>query len=599
MNLFIRIAHIAATLRRGFGSYIPHMIALAGLGFLGGMLEGVGINAVIPLFSLIVGQATGVKDAITVAIEQGFAFVHLPFRVGYVLAFIATLFVLKTALQVVGSYIQLRIVADYEERTRNRLFEKMLGAQWPFLVREKLGHLQTTLMTNVSIASSLLSHIGLVLMIASALLVYVTVAFAISPSITLITLGLAAFLFFSFRSFLPRVRQLAQHTQAMNKTIAHHVDETVMGMKAVKSFGVGLAVATRARDYFRQFKINQLTASFLTIIAGAVLQPVSLVLICVVFAISYRLPSFNFAALLAVVYLIKQIFSYVESLQKKFFSMQSSFPALEDLLRYEDAATAAEDVACGTRPLLFAHELRFTDVSFSYRSDIPVLRRVSFVVPKGAMIGLIGPSGAGKTTISDLLLRLLAPQSGTITVDGVPVSDIAITDWRRRVGYVSQDIFLLNDTIAANIRFYDASISDNDVRAAAAAANLDEFIAQLPEGLHTIVGERGVLLSGGQRQRLSIARALVRNPELLILDEATSALDNESETRIQDVIARLKGRVTVLAIAHRLSTIMAADSVIVLDRGTIIETGTSQQLLQDARSYFYKTYHLKDQAQLH
>ncbi len=521
----------------------------------------------------------------------------MPLSIGYLLLFIATLFILKAALQVAGSYIQLRIVADYEEATRNRLFRAMLAANWPFLVQEKLGHLQAILMTNVSTASSLLSHIGLVIMIIAALLVYVTVAVNISLTITAITLALAGSLFFLFRSSMPKIRALAYHTQAVNKQIAHHVDETVVGMKTVKAFSVADAVAERAREYFRTFKTNQLMVSFLGIVAGAILQPASLVLICVVFAISYRLPNFNFAALIAVAYLIKQIFVYVESLQKKFFSMHASFPALEDLLRYEDATSAACESFVGALPFRFERELRFHNVSFAYREHVPVLADFSFVVPRGQMVGLIGPSGAGKTTISDLVLRLLTPTSGVITVDDVPIHDIAIADWRRRVGYVSQDVFLLNDTIAANIRFYDASITDDAMVSAAKAANIYDFIMQRPQGFDAVVGERGLLLSGGQRQRLSIARVLARKPEVLILDEATSALDNESELRVHDVIMGLRGKITVLVIAHRLSTILSADAMVALDHGSIVESGAPLLLLKDPNTYLYKMYHIRDGGQ--
>ena len=325
ITFYYRVQRIITTLRRGFGAYTSQIIALAFLGFAGGTLEGLGINALIPLFSLIVGRETGTRDAVTVFVERLFSVIGVPLSIGYLLVFIATLFILKAVLQVAGSYIQLRIVADYEEGARNRLFRAMLAANWPFLVQEKLGHLQAILMTNVSTASSLLSHIGLVIMIIAALIVYIAVAINISFPITAITLALAGSLFFLFRSSMPKIRALAYHTQALNKAIAHHVDETVVGMKTVKAFSVTGAVAERARDYFRQFKTNQLMASFLGIVAGAVLQPASLVLICVVFAISYRLPNFNFAALIAVAYLIKQIFVYVESLQKKFFSSLEKF----------------------------------------------------------------------------------------------------------------------------------------------------------------------------------------------------------------------------------------------------------------------------------
>jgi ABC-type multidrug transport system fused ATPase/permease subunit len=214
-------------------------------------------------------------------------------------------------------------------------------------------------------------------------------------------------------------------------------------------------------------------------------------------------------------------------------------------------------------------------------------------VQKGEMIGIIGPSGAGKTTLVDILLRLLKPQNGIILADDVDIDSIDLDSWHKNVGYVSQDIFLLNDTIEANIKFYSNSVSQNDVIAASKMANIYDFIQELPNKFDTPTGERGVKLSGGQKQRIALARTLARKPSILILDEATSALDNESEKRIQEVIENLKGKMTVLVIAHRLGTVMNCDNLLVLDKGKIIEEGKPQELLKDKESYFFKMYNIR------
>jgi ABC-type multidrug transport system fused ATPase/permease subunit len=207
---------------------------------------------------------------------------------------------------------------------------------------------------------------------------------------------------------------------------------------------------------------------------------------------------------------------------------------------------------------------------------------------------LIGPSGSGKTTIADLLLRLFKPDSGQITIDGKDINKLDLVEWRRNIGYVSQDIFLMNGTIADNIRFYDDSIGDEAIAKAAKMANIDSFIESCPDKYNTVIGERGVMLSAGQRQRIIIARVLGRNPKLLILDEATSALDNESEIQIQKVIEGLRGKLTVLVIAHRLSTIINSDKLIVLENGNIKEEGKPEDLLRDKDSYFYKVYNIRE-----
>ena len=209
-------------------------------------------------------------------------------------------------------------------------------------------------------------------------------------------------------------------------------------------------------------------------------------------------------------------------------------------------------------------------------------------------MAIIGPSGAGKTTIVDLILRLFSPQSGEILLDDKNISEINLKEWRRSIGYVPQDVFLLNDTIENNIKFYDDSIAKETIIQASKMANIYETIKKLPDKFDTIVGERGMKLSGGQRQRVVLARALVRKPQILILDEATSAIDIESEKLIQEAIYKLRGKITILIIAHRLSTITNSDKIVIVDEGRVAEEGSPDILLKNKDSHFSKLYNLTD-----
>jgi len=210
------------------------------------------------------------------------------------------------------------------------------------------------------------------------------------------------------------------------------------------------------------------------------------------------------------------------------------------------------------------------------------------------MVGLIGPSGGGKTTIVDIILRLFNPTKGEVLLDGKNINEINLHKWRRNIGYVSQDIFIKNDTIANNIKFYNNSISNAEVEKAAKMANIHRFIQSCPEKYETVIGERGLFISAGQRQRIVIARILARQPKILVLDEATSALDNESEVQIQQVIENLKNKVTVLLIAHRLSTVKNCTKLFILQNGVIKEQGSPEKLLADEKSYFYKVSNIKN-----
>jgi ATP-binding cassette subfamily B protein/subfamily B ATP-binding cassette protein MsbA len=225
-------------------------------------------------------------------------------------------------------------------------------------------------------------------------------------------------------------------------------------------------------------------------------------------------------------------------------------------------------------------------VSLRYAPDLePALSEISFLLPKGQMLALVGPSGAGKSSIADLLTGLYAPTAGRILIDGTPLEQLDLAGWQQRLGVVSQDTFLFNATISENIAFGTPGATHSQIEAAAAAAQAAGFIESLPNGYDTLVGERGYRLSGGQRQRLSLARAILRDPELLILDEATSALDSQSERLVQEAIERFERNHTVLVIAHRLSTIVRADQIMVLEGGRVVQLGTHSKLLDEGGIY--------------
>ncbi len=581
--------------RQAFRGYLFYIVVLTALGFVSGILGGIGINTLLPLFSFIGVSVSGVEDNfITVFVKKIFSLFGLEFSVIPLLVFISGLLILKNIVFVLSSYFNLRLVGDYEEKLRNRLFSAMLESNWPRLLKEKLGHLHTILMVNTQYVSSILGKIGGISMVLVSLIVYITVALIISLSATVFTVLVSFLLFFAFRLLVGKIQAVSRTLQVLNRNISHHVNESVLGMKIIKIMAVEAAVAETGRQNFRQLKEGQLKIGFFDIISGSMLEPLSLILICAVFVFFYRSANFNFAAVVAVIYLIKQIFAYVEQLQKKIFSLAVSIPYLENIIAYENKSLAAAERINEGEPFKFEKSLQFKGVNFFYDSvKRPVLSQIDFEINKGQMVGLIGPSGAGKTTVVDLFMRLFEPSAGEIIVDGRPISEISLSAWRRKIGYVSQDIFLINDTIFNNIKLYDQTISEKDVLNAAKQSNVDDFVMSLPIGFQTIIGDRGILLSAGQRQRIAIARVLARRPEILILDEATSALDNESEFRIQEVIDGLRGKITVLIIAHRLSTIMVVDSLIVLNNGVISEIGRPAELIRDQTSYFYKMYHLR------
>ena len=268
-------------------------------------------------------------------------------------------------------------------------------------------------------------------------------------------------------------------------------------------------------------------------------------------------------------------------------AISENTPYLQNILIYNKEAAKNKEVDTGTEKFSFDQYLEFKNVSFSYDPRKKILQNISFKIKKGEVVGIVGPSGSGKTTIVDLILRLFNPQKGEILADNKNTSNIKLTQWRKNISYVPQDTFLIHDTIENNIKFY-GDISMDDIIKVSKMANIYDTVQELPDKFNTVAGERGIKLSGGQRQRIALARALARNPKILILDEATSAIDAESEKLIQQSIKELKGKITIIIIAHRPSTIMNCDRLIVLEKGKIMEKEVSEKFIQNQESYFHK-----------
>lgn len=587
-----KILRGAALFKEAFGSYKWQIAVLTGIGFLSGVLEGIGANALIPLFSFVVGES-GEKDPISQMIESAFGFLGIGFTLKYLLIFIALLFVARSIILFVGNYIQFKITYDYEKNTRLALLGKALRSEWQYLLEQKIGHLEKVLSSEIHTVALLLKNVSTLILIVASLLVYVFVAVNISLSITAITLGVGGVLMLVFHPLVEKIRAMSRVIAEDIREIAHFINENTLGMKTVKVMAAEKPVLAAGETRFEMLRKMQLKRSVLGNVFGAFFQPFGVLFILFLFSFSYKTSSFHLPSFIAIVYLIQRIFSQVQTLQTAVQSVFSSIPYVEHVLSYQDRLLRNKEEDSGKRGFVFDKEFSFHNVSFGYGKGKDILSAVSFRIRKGAFVGLVGSSGAGKTTIVDLILRLFTQDRGDILLDGSPVSDVDLHTFRRNVGYVSQDIHLLNDTIASNIRFFDHSITDDEVVRAAKQANIYDFVNTLPERFSSVVGERGVRLSAGQRQRVVIARVLARNPKFLVLDEATSALDNESEKRIQEVIENLKGKITVLIIAHRLGTVMNCDTLLVLDDGKIIEEGRPDELLKNKESYFFKMYNIR------
>lgn len=574
------------TLWRAFSRYRWHLGVLIVLGFLGAILEGIGINAAIPLVSFFNGGTGAPTDFITSTIKSLFDFFSVPFTFRYLLAFILSLFLLRAVAVVIFGYVRGWVVTDYLCEESEDMLRRTMLASWPFLLKQKIGALHNTLARDIQRAASLLEVQGQIIQSFGGFLMYLLVAVNISPTMTLYTLAGAAVLLLVVRPFLLRTQRMGQEMAQTEKSLAQFLTEHITGMKSIKAAGVERPALRAGNAFLRAMRKLSLKMTLVRAVSASLFQPFSLLFVIALFAVTYKTPGFSIISFAATLYLIQKIFTYLESGQSALQSLSELLPYADNVSQWkEKLGEHREVVTHGGNAFSFEKTITLSHVSFAYTQERPILSDATIVIKKGSITGFVGPSGAGKTSAADLLLRLFTPTNGQVLVDGVPVDDIGLDAWRHSIGYVSQDVFLFNGTIEENIRFY-RNLSKEAVIAAAKQAHVYDFITSLPDGFQTVVGDRGVMLSGGQRQRIVLARALVGQPALLVLDEATSALDHESEKLIQEAINALRGTTTVFVIAHRPSTIATADSIVVLDQGSVVEQGAPAELLKNKDSYF-------------
>ena len=571
--------------RKAYGTYTPQVILIIVLAVLSSVLEALGISSIIPVFSFVGGGGGNATDMISTFIANLFGFFHLTYTFRTLIIFIAALFIVRTIFLFLIQTITARIVFGYERDLRRSLFSNMIQADWAFLSRRRIGNLEQLLTTNTSNASQLFGNISASALIVSKIVMYVLVAVNVSVWVAAFSLVAGGLIFFGLKPIFHRVRFIGIDSERTNRGMTHFVGEHVIGMKALKAMALEEPVIAKAGVFFDKMRGLNLRSIILRSNIQMLVQLAGVVFVGLVFVIMYRSPGFSIAAFGVIVYAMNQIFSQIQAGQVQLHTITIMVPYISEVLSHIDQSRTKKESRGGDKDFALKRGLAFKDISFSYPERGEVLSRVSFTLPKGSFTGIIGPSGAGKTTIADILLRLVEPGEGVILVDGVDAGDISIRAWREHIGYVSQDAVLLNDTILSNISFYNTALSREDVIEAARQANVHDFIKGLPEGYDTHIGDRGILLSGGQRQRIALARVLARKPELLVLDEATSSLDAESERAIQTAIEKLHGDITVVVIAHRLTTVTGADHLIVVKGGKVTEEGSPEELLTRRDSY--------------
>jgi ATP-binding cassette subfamily C protein len=525
----------------------------------GGLMEGLGLSAFLPLMSFVMRgadapkQATGFEATVNGAFERIGLVPSLEVMLGFIVAVIlckATL--LLIANRRVG-YMVARVATDL----RLALLRALLTSRWGYYTRLPLGIAPNAMGTEATRAANSYHYLAQVLAGGIEVLFSLGVAVAISWQVTIAALAAGTLTLTALHGFVRVTRRAGKRQTAIMRSLVSQLTDALLVLKLLKATGRESLIGPLLEEDTR--KLNKALRKQVSSKESlhALQEPILVVFACIGIYVGTRLQVVP-ASLLVLVLVFARTLGVMNRMQRKFQDLAVDESALANMRELIAASESQREVAGGTRAPTFERGINLRGIRFSY-DGAPVFEGLDLEIPRGSITAIIGPSGAGKTTVVDLATGLVRPDAGQVLVDGVPLDELDLGRWRRCVGYVTQETLLFHDSIRMNVTLGDPDLGDAEVERALRDAGAWEFVCARAEGVNASVGERGALLSGGQRQRIAIARALAHRPKLLILDEATAALDPEAEAAVWATVADLRGKTTVVAISHQPALLGVAD----------------------------------------
>ncbi|GGD76059.1 ABC transporter ATP-binding protein [Paenibacillus nasutitermitis] len=557
-------------------------------------LESVGIYLLVPMLSLI-----GIFSAGTSSIPfvSGFSefirWVPEKWSLLLILSIYALLIIGQAVMQKYQSIRSSEIQQGFIRLLRLDIYQALLESRWSFFVKKRRSDFNHVLTSELARVSQGTVQTMMLLTSLIFTVIQITFAFWLSAKLTaLVIICGIGFVLFS-RRFVKGAKVLGDRTSELSQSYFAGVNDHFNGIKDIKSnmlektnLNWFRSLCNRMEQNFIQFVRMQSSSQLLY-------KSSSAVLIVLFIFISFEVLHVRAEQLMLIILIFSRLWPRFTMIQNNLEQIVATFPAFKSLTDLQRDCQEAKEMALLEResqlkPFTIEEGITCHEVSFRYEGDKTgyALRNINFHIPANSTTAFVGKSGAGKSTLIDILIGLFQPESGQIVIDGVPLTPDNLFSYRNSISYVSQDPFLFNASIRENLMMVEPDATEAEIWEALKFSASDDFVSKLPQGMDTIIGDRGIRLSGGERQRIVLARAILRKPAILVLDEATSALDNENEAKIQGALDRLKGNMTIIVIAHRLSTIRNADQVIVLENGKIIQQGGYMQLSKETKGTF-------------
>jgi ATP-binding cassette subfamily C protein len=566
----------------------PWRTALALVAILfAGIADGAGISALLPLLKLVTSENTGedgilVMDdemsSVEVFVINALHSVGLEATLGVLLVVVVLFVTLKSMLMLLADRHVGYSAAHITTEFRLTLLRAVLATRWDYFLRQPIGRLANSMATEANRSSQAYVYGITMLALLVMSVVYTAIALAVSWKATVACFSIGIFILVVSHKLVKMARRAGKRQTKIYKSLLARLTDTLLSVKSLKAMAreeqADAVLSAETSKLNRALQRDVFSKALLDAVQGPMFAIV--IAIGIYFAIQHW--DTSFATVMILVILLGRVLNQLGKVQKQYQKLVSTESAFWSITRAIHKAEQAREVTTGDAEPVLEDSIRFRDVYFAY-GDKPVLRDITLTIPARSLTTIIGPSGAGKTTLIDLLIGLYTPDAGAVYLDDRPLTEVDLKKWRSKIGYVPQEQLLLHDSVYTNVTFGDPELTEADAEEALKAAAAWDFVSDLPDGIHCNVGERGSTLSGGQRQRIMIARALAHRPAVLILDEPTSALDPASEGIISETLQNLKRHYTIIVITHQTVLVESADAVYHLQNGHISERTPEYQIV--------------------